>query len=247
MKTRAYLLLFFCLIIFLSCVNKQRFRDLSPQKASRFLSYITTEPWYGSFNDVIELIDKGANIEHIDKNELYKNTPFLNAAGAIEIARMLKHEDCSKGKIDSMETEAIKIVKYLVKKGVNVKACEPIQQLNALHQAAIGGRERMIPLLVSYGLDINCRDKSSGTPLIHAIGSGDLATVKAIVEAGADINLCTKDGNSPYDFALATSKSPEKRHYAYYKDIDAIVAYLEILGAKHGKNEYKGSLYLGND
>ncbi len=57
--------------------------------------------------------------------------------------------------------------------------------------------------LPKRGLDINEKDSEGGTPLIHAIGAGDLATVRAIVKSGADINICTPDGNSPLDWAMA--------------------------------------------
>jgi len=50
--------------------------------------------------------------------------------------------------------KAIKIVKYLAKKGANVHA-KTIGGWNGLHIAAKGGRSQMIPVLVNLGLDVN--------------------------------------------------------------------------------------------
>lgn len=53
-----------------------------------------------------------------------------------------------------MEMEAIKIVKYLAKKGANVHA-KTIGGWSGLHLAARGGRSKMIPVLLNLGLDVN--------------------------------------------------------------------------------------------
>ncbi|WP_162845451.1 ankyrin repeat domain-containing protein [Labilibaculum antarcticum] len=208
---------------------------------------MTTEPWSNSFDDVFEILERGADIEYIDSSKKAYTTPFLNASGALKCLR--EKDQRRPGEIDSMEIEAVKIVKYLAKKGADIHATTSGNNLNALHLAANGGREKMIPVLVKLGLDINSRNGDpdyGGTVLWHAINAGDLATVKAVVEAGADINLCLLDGNSPLDWAMAYAnpKAKEALWLVPYRDQEAIADYMQSIGAKHGKNQFKGMLYF---
>ena len=154
---------------------------------------------------IVEVLKRGAEVEYKGFNNKPTNpTPFLNASGAIKCLR--EKDQRRPGEIDSMEIEAVKIVKYLVTKGVNIHATTSGNHLNALHLAANGGREKMIPILVKLGLDINSGNGDpdyGGTVLWHAINAGDLAAVKAVVDTGTDVNLCLFDGNSPLDWAEA--------------------------------------------
>ena len=236
------------LIMCSQCKPKEYYpRVGSVSEAGDCLWSITDNPWGWriSFERVKELIeDKGAEVDHIDESASDGQTPLLKAAGALKCLREKNHFRA--GEIDSMELEAIKIVKYLAKKGANIHATTLILKLNALHMAANGGREKMIPVLVKLGLDINSRNGDpdyGGTVLWHAITAGDLATVKAVVEAGADINLCLFDGNSPLDWAEAYARSKKTSWHRPYDDQDSIAAYMQSIGAKHGKNNFKGYLY----
>ena len=245
MKKHCLILLLLICIVFLSCKQSGRYGAIPPERASRFLYVRTETPWPGNLTEVKELISKNANIEYIDSSKITKSTPFLNASGALEC---LKRKSTRRiGELDSMEVEAVKIVKYLVSKGANIDATSTSRKLNALHLAACGGREKVIPVLVNLGLDINSRDSTKGfgiTPLLHAIGAGDLATVKAIVSAGGDINQCSLDGNSPLDWAMYYLRIKGKTFAMPYNDQEVIVEYMQSIGAKHGKNEFKGMLYF---
>ncbi len=240
----AYLCITLC-----SCKNQNYYysKDISTHRLNRYLWLNTSKPWPGTFDKVKECIERGADIEYVDEDETLENTPFLNAAGAIAYANENIHKKRPAADIDSMESEAIRIVKYLAAQGANVHAVEPHRELNALHQAAIGGRARMIPVLVDLGLDINSTDKNGGTPLLHAIGCGNLETVKAIVKAGGNIDyILPSDGNSVLDYAQAYSTNKESQAFAYYDNFDAVAKYLEKIGAKHGANNWEGNLYFHN-
>ena len=233
-------LLVFCF----SCGSQNRYGDISKEKASGYLWSDTERLWMGSYSDVVELIKKGAEIDYIESYASDGQTPLLNAAGMLKRLRDKNHH--TNEQIEAYELEAVKIVKYLAKKGANIHATTLILKLNALHMAANGGREKMIPVLVKLGLDINSRNGDpdyGGTVLWHAITAGDLATVKAVVEAGADINLCLFDGNSPLDWAEAYARSKKTSWHRPYDDQDSIAAYMQSIGAKHGKNNFKGYLY----
>ena len=236
-----YILLFILIVIVaLSSIKAQdKFEEMSKAKASRHLLIYTIKPWHGNLARVKVLVEeKKADIEYTGEPSYGGCTPFLSACGALECLRFNKI--FTSGKIDSMEMEAIKIVKYLAKKGANVHA-KSLTGWNGLHLAARGGRSKMIPVLVNLGLDVNLQYEPATmgrTPLIEAIVSGDLATVKALVEAGADLTILTPHENSPLDFAVACV-SGETRKYPYH-DQKAIVEYLKSKGAKHGKNDFRG-------
>ncbi|MDE5419386.1 ankyrin repeat domain-containing protein [Labilibaculum sp. DW002] len=244
------------LLLLISCQPKTNYEkqlkiydSFSVRELSSSMWDYSNEPWinYRSYDKLVELYKRGANIEYIDSSKTTYTTPFLNASGTIKCLR--EKDQRRSGEIDSMELEAVKIVKYLAKNGANIHARTSGNNLNALHLAANGGREKMIPVLVNLGLDINSRNGDldyGGTVLWHAINAGDLATVKAVVEAGADIDLCLLDGNSPLDWAMAYAnpKAKEALWLVPYRDQQAIAEYLQSIGAKHGKNQFKGMLYF---
>ena len=235
----------FYLTISCSPQKANQFKEASQHGLNVYLWETTNKIWTNSFeNRIVELVERGAEIDYVDGSASDGQTPLLNAAGMLKRLRDKNHH--TNEQIEAYELEAVKIVKYLAKKGANIHATTLILKLNALHMAANGGREKMIPVLVKLGLDINSRNGDpdyGGTVLWHAITAGDLATVKAVVEAGADINLCLFDGNSPLDWAEAYARSKKTSWHRPYDDQDSIAAYMQSIGAKHGKNNFKGYLY----
>ncbi len=244
---KSHLLFFLISLLFFThsyCQEYYNRVEKNSNTANRYL-WLDTErilAWNNSFDRVVELVEKkSAEIDYINPYERPRTTPFLNASGMLE--RLEKQDHYTQDQIDSMEIEAVKIVKFLAEKGANIHAVSSYNNMNALHLAACGGREKVIPVLVKMGLDINQTDSEGGTPLIHAIGAGDLATVKAIVKCGADINICTPDGNSPLDWAMAYARAKGHQWGIHYHDQDAISEYMQSLkNAKHGKNEFSGYL-----
>ena len=235
-------LIFYYMLVLMSmtaCKEKGKYYDATQSDLNYVIWNFTETPWSGHLEDITEVIERGANIEYIDSSKSSKATPFLNAAGALACLRNMGAR--RQGQLDSMEVEAVKIVKYLVSKGANVKALT-FDKRSALHLAAQGGREKMIPILVELGLDINRKDSTmvASTPLIMAITAGDLPTVKAVVNAGADINLCSAKDNTPLDWATNLANANNEKYR--YHDQKAIAEYLKSLGAKKGKNDFKNWL-----
>ena len=237
MRHLTFIILIFYL--FTSCKEKGYYHRANDAQIDSYLWMDTEKPWFGHSDRVIELVKRGADIEYIDSSKSSMTTPFLNAAGALACLRNMGTR--RQGQLDSMEVEAVKIVKYLVSKGANVKALT-FDKRSALHLAAQGGREKMIPILVELGLDINRKDSTmvASTPLIMAITAGDLPTVKAVVNAGADINLCSAKDNTPLDWATNLANANNEKYR--YHDQKAIAEYLKSLGAKKGKNDFKNWL-----
>lgn len=89
----------------------------------------------------------------------------------------------------------LEIVKLLLQHGANVNIVQGRWD-NALRAATIGGHSEVVHLLMSHGADINLKldtqqrsyDKEKGAPTLQlAVASGDMDTVNALLEAGADV------------------------------------------------------------
>jgi ankyrin repeat protein len=107
-------------------------------------------------------------------------------------------------------------VKLLVEAGAKVEVKETMRQTTALMWAAEQGHAEVVKLLVANGADINAtstveeakkrrgvvytqgEDQHTGgvTALVLAARQGNLEAVKALAEAGADLNKTSGDGSS---------------------------------------------------
>lgn len=71
----------------------------------------------------------------------------------------------------------------------------------ALHYAAAAGDTEIIQLLLKKSAEVDAPSPNLTTPLMMAAGSGNIYAVKAILDAGADLNLVNEQGLSAIDFA----------------------------------------------
>ncbi|WP_320112560.1 ankyrin repeat domain-containing protein [Draconibacterium orientale] len=66
-----------------------------------------------------------------------------------------------------------------------------------LHTAIMSGNLEAVKQHIEAGTDINKKDQMSGsTPLIAAISFNKIAIAKALIDAGADLNLKNNDGST---------------------------------------------------
>lgn len=65
------------------------------------------------------------------------------------------------------------------------------------------GQPEIAGLLIATGRAVNAVDGGGMTPLMHACGKGDLATVKALLARGADVNILGKDAEAALTVAIA--------------------------------------------
>ena len=75
------------------------------------------------------------------------------------------------------------------------------------HYAAINGHEMIIKLLLSHKADVNSRNKREATPLHLASQEGHLASVVALLQAGADPLLPKDDGLLPIHMAAQFNRT----------------------------------------
>lgn len=94
----------------------------------------------------------------------------------------------------------------LLSKGANVNQ----SGWSALHYAAVKGHSKIVSLLISKGALVNEHALDGDTPLILAVKSGDVATVQALIGAGADPLL----SNFKAQNAIETAVSEGRRSLA---------------------------------
>jgi len=227
-------ILFFVVLIS-SCKSNGEYRHSTIDELNRYLFNSTNIPWPGELERIEKLIDLGAEIDYVD--EYTGNTPFLNTAGALEAA---KHEQFKYGaNRDTIEAEALKIVSFLQQSGANIFALQHSERkLNALHLAAIGGRAKMINLLVQMGMDVNLKSADGKTALIYACAGGDLNSVKACISSGALTDIKTPNGNTALDWAEYIFNLDFTFGNFLYNQHNEILIYLKSLGASNGEKNF---------
>ena len=77
---------------------------------------------------------------------------------------------------------------------VNATATSEQQRSSAVLIAARAGNHEVVDVLIAAGADINAQNRISLNPFLWACINNDLAVAKAMVEAGADLELLTRFG-----------------------------------------------------
>ena len=87
--------------------------------------------------------------------------------------------------------------------------------VNLLHWATITNRTSVVPILARAGVPLDALDDNGFTPLMYAatVDVGDTATLKALLQAGADRTVRNDQGRTPLDQA---------RHYRHTRIADAL-------------------------
>ena len=78
---------------------------------------------------------------------------------------------------------------------------------SALHYAAIKGHAKIVSLLLSKGAQVNEPSPDGDTPLILAVRSGDVPTVQALINAGADPLLSNFKAQNAIETAKTEGRS----------------------------------------
>jgi ankyrin repeat protein len=110
--------------------------------------------------------------------------------------------------VDACAEGDLKTVRSLVKSGVPVNAIGSKHTgYYPLHAAAKAGHENIVKYLLSTGARVDVRteaqlEQRADTPLLIAVDKGHLKTVRALVEAGADVNAHSRQRNTPLGRAI---------------------------------------------
>lgn len=95
------------------------------------------------------------------------------------------------------------IAEMLLAAGVDVKQKTSRRQ-GALHVAVENGQGLLLEWLLTLGLDVDAKDSRGETALFLAAGRADLPLLKALLQAGANPNLASKDQRFPLAAAIAS-------------------------------------------
>lgn len=98
------------------------------------------------------------------------------------------------------------VLRQALNLGVDVNARDA-EQNTALHLATKHGHKNIMALLIKHGADLNAQNDYSSTPL-H-LTEKNIASIRILLEAGADPNIKDKDWDYPYYFAFYGSMTRE--------------------------------------
>ncbi|PVU90536.1 hypothetical protein BB561_004828 [Smittium simulii] len=82
-----------------------------------------------------------------------------------------------------------------------------------LLNASFDGNSQLVSQLLKQGADVFCGDETGRTPLHFAAASGDIQTMKLILDAGLPWNVLDQGSYTAGDYALQTAKSTSAYNY----------------------------------
>jgi ankyrin repeat protein len=178
---------------------------------------------------VATLLKRGAKADVVNK---YGSSPLAEAVkiGNAALVKTLldagasaesPNQDGETALMLAARAGAADVAKLLVDHGANVNAVESWKNQTALMWAADSNSPDIVQLLIAHGADVNTRSVANDwaaqitsepraqyrptggfTPLIFAARSGCTRCVRAILDAGADIDRPNPDAITPLMFAI---------------------------------------------
>ena len=172
----------------------------------------------GNLEQVQQFISEGADLEERDSHE---RTPLLVAAHLSfdDVASVLLEAGADSNALDQQRYDLITIaavnndvdmIKVGLEYGANPSNITSPYDGTALIAAAHLGHVETVQTLIEAGATLDHINNLEWTALIEAIVLGDggerhTAVVKALVEAGANVNLADGNGKTPLELATARS------------------------------------------
>lgn len=175
------------------------------------LHYATKD---GSLQLCTFLLSNGANVLVLDK---HKRTPLHVATRR----KNLEH-----------------IAKLLVtKSGKKARYSGDRDGYTPLHNACEAGALDVANAIIDHNLvDVNAKSKTGATAAFRATTKGELGILRALVNAGADVNLADGDGLTPLYQAVYQIINPSQ----YYTSDITVVSFLCDAGANKHKQTHEG-------
>nr|WP_296488196.1 ankyrin repeat domain-containing protein [uncultured Acetatifactor sp.] len=186
------------------------------------------------------MLKKGVNVNLTQDQPSVAGTTLLHIAceyGFPEMVRLLMEA----GADDTLQNEREETAAHMtVSRNVRYKTISAetrVEMIKLLEHVDIPGKKGITPLMaaqdydlhasyiltpvfIEKGADVNRTDNAGNTALLlHAIWYCDKAVVKAMVNAGYEINARNKDGNTILHYAIK-NKSSEAARYLLKKGAD---------------------------
>ncbi|MFZ2492063.1 MAG: ankyrin repeat domain-containing protein [Thermoanaerobaculia bacterium] len=135
-----------------------------------------------AIDKVRQLIAEGVDVNELDSG---RNAPLVMAA--------------YKGHSE--------IVKLLLEAGADVGALDPDMKATALHAASYAGRTEAAKLLIAHHIEIDRQGPNNGYTALHdAIWQNNIETAKVLVDAGARLDIKSKDGETALEMARSRKR-----------------------------------------
>ena len=160
---------------------------------------------------VTDLLDRGFDPNTMNPKGQYAVLAALNASALKVVDVLLAHptidldvrtpQDESPLMIASLKG-FLPVCRALIKRDVDVNK----PGWTPLHYAASGGHVPVIQLLIEHNAYIDAESPNGTTPLMMAARYGSWSAVKALLNAGADINLKNQLGFTALDFAVNSNQ-----------------------------------------
>lgn len=172
----------FVLIIVTTCKNSDEKDVKSQEKPVIPVSNISVQSYWegalnGELNTVQKALEGGIQVDTINEN----------GSTAMMLAAFNGHAE---------------IVEMLLEEGANVNHHD-YNHRTALMYASSGPAIETVELLLKEGAKVNVRDSVEGfTAVMFAAAEGQTDVFKALLEAGADLSMKDKDGETARDFAM---------------------------------------------
>lgn len=159
--------------------------------------------YFGLENAVITLLNNEAEIDRLPNSNVGLSLVLAAVEGHEAIVRLLVKAGV---KISSMNQHLkwyvavnghTNMLKLLIDAGAQCDSKDPFGK-SSLHWAAQFDQNALIDHVIdSYSIDVNVRDDLGETPLMDAAKNGHGATVKRLLERGADADWKDEDGWTP--------------------------------------------------
>ena len=178
---------------------------------------------------VATLLKKGAQANVVNRYGASPLAEAVRVANAELVGMLLEvgadanvaNEDGQTALMLAARTGNVAVARLLVQHGADVNRREQFNDQSAVMWAAGESHAEMVAFLVSKGADLSIRARANDwqtqisneprvqyrptgglTPLLYAARAGCLGCVKAMVEAGADVDRPNPDGMTPMMMAL---------------------------------------------
>ncbi|CAG0908010.1 unnamed protein product, partial [Cyprideis torosa] len=145
--------------------------------------------------------------------------PLLNGL-SLEVRSARGREDRMADVYNAIEEGRYEAAIALIQGGADVGWASETFRWTALHLAAIRAHPRLVSLLVQHRARVEAEDGWKRTPLLRAIGwmsslskeEARLECVKLLLQAGANIRHCDKDGNNALHYATSRRQLSIAQH-----------------------------------
>jgi ankyrin repeat protein len=103
-----------------------------------------------------------------------------------------------------------------------------------LNDAALSGQAETVRILLAHGAEIDARETETGNTALYVAASfGRAGVVAALLDAGADPNVCNKDGVSPLRAALANGNGETAYRIRASGGVEAYIISVNLVPMGH--------------